>query len=117
MIAVSWEDERSPVPRSESRMQIGTTYRRPTMAYEVRFTRHAQAKFSILADHGFFVSEEQVRQTVLSPDRVEDWHAEQIAQKKMSDTHVLRVVYRVEDDDIVVITFYPGRRRRYEDQV
>lgn len=58
-----------------------------------------------LATHGFVVSEEQIRQTVLSPERVEDRKAEQIAQKRVSDTHVLRVVYRLEDDEIVVITF------------
>lgn len=83
----------------------------------VRFTRHAQGKFSILATHGFVVSEEQVRQTVLSPDRVEDHGPEQIAQKRVTDTHVLRVVYRIENGEIVVITFYPGRRTRYEDSI
>jgi hypothetical protein len=87
------------------------------MVQTVRFTRHAQKKFSVLAVHGFVVSEEQVRQTVLSPDRVEDYETEQIAQKRISDTHVLRVVYRRENDEILVITFYPGRRKRYEDHI
>jgi hypothetical protein len=32
------------------------------MVDTVRFTRHAQKKFSVLAVHGFVVSEEQVRQ-------------------------------------------------------
>ena len=85
------------------------------MARAVRFTRHAQEKFSVLVSHGFAVSEEQVRETVLSPGSIEDRGAEQIAQKKVSDTHVLRAVYRLEDDEIVVITFYPGRRKRCED--
>ena len=58
------------------------------MARRVRFTRHAHEKFSILATHGFVVSEEQVRQMVLAPDRVEDYGSEQIAQKRVSDTHV-----------------------------
>jgi hypothetical protein len=35
------------------------------MARKVRFTQHAQQKFSILAAHGFVVSEEEVRLTVL----------------------------------------------------
>jgi hypothetical protein len=87
------------------------------MARKVRFTQHAQQKFSILAAHGFVVSEEEVRLTVLIPDRVEDREIEQIAQKRISDTHVLRVVYRLENDEMVVITFYPGRRKRYEDNV
>jgi hypothetical protein len=37
-----------------------------------------------------------------------------IAQRAITDRHVLRVVYREEGDSRVVITFYPGRRMRYE---
>lgn len=85
------------------------------MALNVRFTRHAQDKFDILTAHGFTVTEEQVREAVLLPDRVEDYGDEQIAQKAVSASHVLRVVYRKVDDEAVVITFYPGRRKRYED--
>jgi hypothetical protein len=84
---------------------------------KIRFTQHAQQKFSILAEHSFVVSEEEVRLTVLSPDRVEGREVEQIAQRRISDTHVLRVVYRLENDEMVVITFYPGRRKRYEDTI
>ena len=87
------------------------------MSRTVRFTRHAQDKFALLAAHGFLVSEEQVRQTVLSPERVEDRGTERIAQKRVSDSHVLRVVYRIQDKVIVIITFYPGRRERYEDNI
>jgi len=29
--------------------------------------------------------------------------------------HVLRVVYEEKDNEIVVVTFYPARRERYED--
>jgi len=38
-----------------------------------------------------------------------------IAQKVIDDEHVLRVVYEIEGDEIVIVTFYPGRRKRYED--
>jgi len=37
-----------------------------------------------------------------------------IAQKGITARHALRVVYRQEGDKQVVITFYPGRRERYE---
>jgi hypothetical protein len=40
-----------------------------------------------------------------------------IAQKRLTEGYVLRVVYRMEGEDAVVITFYPGRRERYEDAV
>jgi len=84
---------------------------------KVRFTRHAKDKFSVLAAYGFVVSEEQVHETVMRPDSIEEHKSERIAQKRLTKTHVLRVVYRVEDSEIVVITFYPGRRQRYEDTV
>ena len=29
------------------------------------------------------------------------------------DKHILRVVYREEDDIIFVVTFYPAKKRRY----
>jgi hypothetical protein len=37
-----------------------------------------------------------------------------IAQRRINERHVLRVIYRQEGEDLVVITFYPGRRERYE---
>lgn len=38
-----------------------------------------------------------------------------IAQGPLDATRVLRVVYRIEYDTMVVITFYPGKRSRYEE--
>ena len=40
-----------------------------------------------------------------------------IAQRRITDRHVLGVVYRQEVKDRVVITFYPGRRGRYETEL
>jgi hypothetical protein len=56
-----------------------------------------------------------VESAVASPDRLIPEGGRLIAQARISDTHVLRVVYRQEGDERVVITFYPGRRTRYED--
>ena len=83
------------------------------------YTKHAKAKFEILERHGFTVTEAQVADTVLNPDRVmaEEGEERAIAQKRISDMHVLRVIYRQEGEDLVVITFYPGRRVRYENSL
>ena len=85
---------------------------------QVVFTRHAEAKFDVLEQHGFSVERSQVVDTLLEPDVVSPavkgrW----IAQKRISEHHVLRVVYREEGEELVVITFYPGRREYYEGQV
>ena len=37
----------------------------------VRFTQHAREKFEILARHSFAVTEAQVIEAVLAPDRIE----------------------------------------------
>ncbi len=81
----------------------------------VRFTQHAREKFEILARHSFAVTEAQVIEAVIAPDRIETDRDPPVAQKGFDEQHVLRVVFRVEGDNKVVITFYPGRRQRYED--
>jgi hypothetical protein len=85
------------------------------MPIRIRYTRHAQEKFATLERHGFPITAEQVQSAVTSPDRLIPQGGRLIAQSRISDTHVLRVVYREEGDERVVITFYPGRRARYED--
>lgn len=84
----------------------------------VRYTRHARYKFEVLERHGFPVTEQQVIEVLTKPDRVIPQPGNRyIAQKRVTEDHVLRVVYRQEGEDLVVITFYPGRRERYENQI
>ena len=81
----------------------------------LEYTRHARDKFEILKRHGFEVTSDQVEETVLNPERVAPQpKGKFIAQKRISAHHVLWVVYRMEGETYVVITFYPGRRERYE---
>lgn len=81
----------------------------------VDYTRHARDKFEVLRRHGFVVTLDQVEDTVLHPAKVIPQQGGRfIAQKRITEHHVLRVVYRQEGDTRVVITFYPGRRERYE---
>lgn len=85
------------------------------MPTSIRYTRHAREKFDLLERHGFPITAEQVENTVTRPDRLFPEGDKLIARARISDTHVLRVVYREEEGERVVITFYPGRRARYED--
>ena len=85
---------------------------------QIVFTRHAETKFDILERHGFSVNRSQVVDTPLDPDAVfPAMKGRQIAQRRISEHHVLRVVYHEEGEEMVVITFYPGRREYYESQV
>ncbi|NPV06962.1 MAG: DUF4258 domain-containing protein [Anaerolineae bacterium] len=88
------------------------------MSCEIRFTRHVSLKFDALRHHGFEVTQAEVEQVVLDPDSVWPQEGERwIAQKAITGRHVLRVVYRREPGAVVIITFYPGRKERYESAV
>jgi len=70
----------------------------------------------VLARHGFRVSRDLVILTVENPELIDDRRLPLlIAQRRIDFRHVLRVIYKEEDDDQVVITFYPGRRSQYEE--
>lgn len=82
---------------------------------EIRFTRHAEEKFGILEEHQFSVSKKQVLEVLNTPDSIDHSRSPLIiAQGDRDAHHVLRVVYRREGADIIVITFYPGRKSQYE---
>lgn len=38
-------------------------------------------------------------------------------QKQVNSKHLIRVVYEEKDEDVVIVTFYPARRKRYEDKL
>lgn len=85
---------------------------------DAEYTRHARSKFAVLKRHGFDVTPGQVEDTVLHPEKViAQPGGRLIAQRGITEGHVLRVVYREEGERRVVITFYPGRRERYEPEL
>ena len=88
------------------------------MAKRIVYGTHAEEKFEILRRHGFVVSKKQVRETLRKPDKIEEgFRGRKIAQRRISEKHVLRVVYEEGQKEIGVVTFYPGRRSRYESSI
>jgi hypothetical protein len=82
------------------------------------FAGHAETKFAILKDHGFTVSRATVESAVRNPDKiVVGYRGRTIAQKVIDETHVIRVVFEESADMTRIVTFYPGRRKRYEDEL
>ena len=80
----------------------------------IHFTKHAEAKFALLKGHGFIVSKRRVIQTVKESEVIDHSRSPLlIAQKSVDSEHVLRVVYRVDQDSVTIITFYPGRAKQY----
>ncbi len=82
----------------------------------IEFSLHSLLKIEILKAHGVNVSKEIIEDIIRNPDRIDIGYKERIiAQKRFDDTHVLRVVYEEFPDKKYIITVYPGRRSRYEE--
>lgn len=83
----------------------------------ILFTKHAREKFALLLRHGVEISEHQVIEALERPEIID--HSRKpllIAQVAFDERRVLRVVFKQERDVMKVITFYPGRRKQYEDK-
>jgi hypothetical protein len=82
---------------------------------EVRFSAHCRLKLDLLSARGIVIAPEFVIETIQAPEKVEIFEDnKRIAQKKLDDNLVIRVVYREFSAFILIITLYPGRRSRYE---
>lgn len=85
---------------------------------KIIFSSHAENKFDILKHHGFDISKKTIISTLEGPDKVEaGYKSRKIAQKNIDETHVIRVIFEEFPEMLRVITFYPARRYRYEDQL
>ena len=83
---------------------------------KIIFTKHAEKKFGVLREHKCVFAREQVIEVLHKPDSTDVFSRAPlyVAQKGLDKRRVLRVVYRKEENHIIVITFYPGRRKQYE---
>jgi glycine cleavage system pyridoxal-binding protein P len=80
---------------------------------KIRFTKHAAEKFEFLKAYGFDVTEALVNDTVVEPSRVDQTDDQILAVKPLNEEYALRVVYTRTNDNIVVVTFYPVKRARF----
>ena len=78
-----------------------------------KFTKHVIEKISLMKKYGFSVDQEKIISTIKKPIKKEIKNETFIATSILDKTHVLRVVYRKEDDIIIIITIYPGRIKSY----
>lgn len=82
---------------------------------QIRFTAHAEQKFTALRRHGISIPKSHVIEALEKPDLIDYSRTPLlITQKHLDRSRVLRVVHRIESEMIVVITFYPGRKSQYE---
>lgn len=82
---------------------------------KIDYTKHAKKKFSDLAATGVKISPKDVLVTISKPENVdkESDYPKIIASRPLSPKHILRVVFKIENGRIIIITFYPARKGRY----
>jgi hypothetical protein len=76
---------------------------------KIRFTKHASEKFELLKRYGF-----DVTKTITSPSRVDLRDDQCLALRLLNEEYALRVVYKRINDNILVVTFYPVKRARFD---
>ena len=80
---------------------------------KVEFTLHAEDKLKRLTRIG--VTKEKSLEIIENPEKVvSGYYGRKIAEGLLSKDLILRVVYEEREEEIMVITVYPGERRRYE---
>jgi Txe/YoeB family toxin of Txe-Axe toxin-antitoxin module len=80
---------------------------------KVEFTLHAGDKLTRLTKIG--VTKERIFEIIENPEKVVNgYYGRKIAQGLFSEDLILRIVYEESEEEIMVITVYPGERRRYE---
>ena len=81
----------------------------------IKFSEHSILKIGILSQHGVNINTELVESIINKPSKTETgYKSRKIAQGSLDAEHVLRVIYEESNDEILVITLYPGRKARYE---
>lgn len=80
------------------------------------FTKHALVdKFAELKGHKFNLTQDDVTAVINHPEHIdnESDYPKIIVSKTFDKKHILRVVYKIENAIIKVITFYPAEKGRY----
>lgn len=61
------------------------------------------------------VTKEKILEIIENPEKVVNgYYGREIAQDLLGEDLILRVVYEKSRKGIIVVTVYPGERRRYE---
>ena len=67
----------------------------------------------MLRRYGFKLSQDEVLAAIAAPDKKEKRGAQVVSRKVIDDRFALTVVHEEHKDIIVVITFYPVKRKEH----
>ena len=80
---------------------------------KIAFTKHALKKFGDLRIFGVNITKSKISDVINSAQYRSKDNGNTIAAHSFDAKHNLRVVYKQENSDIIVITFYIYRKGRY----
>ena len=80
---------------------------------KIRYTKHAEKKFSDFRIFGIFVTKSKIADIIKNPKYRSLDNGNLIVAGGFDKRHNLRVVYNQKRDDIIVVTFYIYRKGRY----
>jgi len=81
----------------------------------IKFSEHSKLKIDILKKHGVIINKELIEEIINKPSKTEvGYKSRKIAQGSLDAEHVLRIIYEEINDEVLIITLYPGRKDRYE---
>lgn len=81
------------------------------MIKPIRFTRHAQQKLTDLARLGFTVIPDQVIEAVRNPEYVDTNQDPPVAQRAISERHLIRVVFGEDENELRNRNLLPSQER------
>jgi hypothetical protein len=77
-------------------------------------SRDMRERFELPKKYGFEISQATVEEAVAKPHLAERKDDQVLALKPFDPIYAVRVVYKMVNDSIVVLTFYPVKRRRLD---
>lgn len=83
---------------------------------KITFSKHiTHDKIPLLKSRGFLITKKQIREVITNSDHLDrkSDYPKIIASKALDQNHVLRVVYKIDNDIIKAITVYPAEKGRY----
>lgn len=83
---------------------------------KIQYTKHAESKFKTLKQIGWNFTRKDINRVIINPDSSgsDPERNAKFASRKYDDKHDLRVIYSDSGGIIIIITFYPTRRSRYD---
>ena len=85
---------------------------------KIIFSKHSLEKIRILNEHGFQTNKKAVVDIMKNPDTIiSGYKGRKIAQKIINSEYIIRVIFMEHVDSRRIITVYPAKRRRYENQI